>query len=79
MAGSIGNVAGFTTPSLMGVEVIGGVKDDLAFNVIFEDPHAQLWFAPELLEFVDHAPGLNIKIGQRQWIRRADGGWDEVH
>jgi hypothetical protein len=78
VAGRIGNVAGFTTPSETGVEVIGEVKDDLAFSVIFENPHAQLWFARELLEFVDHAPGLEVQIGDTRLIRRADGGWDKV-
>ena len=78
VAGPIGNVAGFTTPSMTGVEVIGEVKDDLAFSVMFNSPQVQLWFAPELLEFVDHAPGLEIQIGKTKLIRRADGGWDKV-
>jgi hypothetical protein len=78
VAGRIGNIAGFTIPSQTGVEVIGEVKDDLAFSVIFEKPHAQLWFARELLEFVDHAAGLEVQIGDKRLIRRADGGWDEV-
>lgn len=58
--------------------MIGEVKDDLAFSVIFEDPHAQFWFARELLEFGDHAPGLEVQIGDKRLIRRADGGWDKV-
>jgi hypothetical protein len=40
--------------------------------------HTQLWFARELLEFVDHAAGLEVEIGDKRLIRRADGGWDEV-
>ncbi len=78
VAGRIGNVAGFTTPSMTGVEVIGEVKEDLAFSVMFENPHMQLWFAPDLLEFVDHAPGLKIEIGKTKLTRRADGSWDKV-
>lgn len=78
VAGRIGSVAGFTKPSHTKVEVIGEVKNDVAFSAIFENPHAQLWFAPELLEFVDHAPGLDIQIGKKRWVRRADGGWDEI-
>lgn len=58
--------------------MIGEVKDDLAFSVIFENSHTQLWFAGELLEFVDHAPGLEVQIGDTRLIRRADGGWDKV-
>ena len=78
VAGRIGNVAGFTTPSYTGVQVIGEVKDDLAFSVTFRNPDAQLWFAPELLEFVDHAPGLDVQIGKKRLVRRADGGWYEI-
>ena len=37
VAGRIGNVAGFTIPSQTGGEVIGEIKDDLAFSVIFEN------------------------------------------
>ena len=65
VAGRVGNVAGFTKPSHTNVEVIGEVKNDLAFSVIFENPHAQLWFAPELLEFVNHASGVDIQVGQK--------------
>src|ERR1044071_9411990 len=32
VAGRIGNVAGFTTPSMTGVKVIGEIKEDLAFS-----------------------------------------------
>jgi hypothetical protein len=78
VAGRIGNVTGFTTPSLLGVKVIGEVKEDFAFSVTFENPDTQVWFAPELLELVDRAPGQDIQIRQKRWVRRADGGWDEV-
>lgn len=66
VAGRAGNVAGFTKPSHTGVEVIGEVNNDLAFSVIFENPHAQLWFAPELLELANHAPGANIQTGKNR-------------
>jgi hypothetical protein len=66
VAGRVGNVAGFTKPSHTGVEVIGEVKNDLAFSVIFENSHAQLWFAPELLEFANHAPGVDSQIGKNR-------------
>ena len=57
--------------------MIGEMKDDLAFSVIFENPHAQLWFARRKYEFVDHT-GLEVQIGDTRLIRRADGGWDKV-
>jgi hypothetical protein len=50
VAGRSGNIAGFTQPSHTRVEVIGEVKQDLAFGVMFRNPDAQLWLAPELLE-----------------------------
>jgi hypothetical protein len=78
VAGRTGNVTGFTTPSVMGIKVIGEVKEDFAFSVTFENPHAQLWFAPELIELVNRAPGQDIQLGQKRWVRRADGGWDEL-
>jgi hypothetical protein len=37
LAGLTGEVRGETTPSIMGIEVIGEVKDDFAFNVFIED------------------------------------------
>jgi hypothetical protein len=78
VAGRMGTVTGFTTPSVMDVKVVGEVKDDFAFSVTFENPNAQAWFAPELLELVDHAPGQDIQIGQKRWVRRPDGGWEET-
>jgi hypothetical protein len=50
VAGRSGNMAGFTMPSHTQVEVIGEVNQDLAFSVIFRNPDAQLWLAPDLLE-----------------------------
>lgn len=78
VAGRIGYVARFTTPSLKGIQVIGEVRNDLAFGVTFENPHAQLWFAPELLEFVDYGAGQDMQIGNKRWVRRADGSWKEI-
>jgi hypothetical protein len=38
------------------------------------------WLSDELLEFVDHGAGMTIgKSGAAtQWVRRSDGGWDEI-
>mgnify|MGYP000285989531 CR=1 FL=1 len=57
LAGLTGAVYGETTPSVTGVEVIGGAAHDYAINVQLDGRDESLWFAPELLEFVDHAPG----------------------
>ena len=41
-------------------DVIGGAANDYAINVQLDGRGEPLWFAPELLEFVDHAPGTEI-------------------
>jgi hypothetical protein len=47
---------------------------DLAYNVGFGETDDE-WFAPELVELVDHAPGSEMTIGDRRFIRSADGEW----
>ena len=78
LAGLRGNINGETTPSVTGVEVIGESTDDFALSVMFDERCEQLWFAPDLVEFLDHAPGMEIQVGDCHMIRRADGGWDKV-
>jgi hypothetical protein len=77
VAGLHGQVYGVTTPSVTGVEVIGDVKDDTAVNVFFTEQNASHWFAPELLEFVDHAPGTEIRIANSptKSVRTETGEW----
>ena len=75
LAGCIGQVYGLTTPSVTGIEMIGHSQQDHAINVYFDDRSEGFWFAPELVEFVDHAPGTTIKIGDKTSIRQADGQW----
>jgi hypothetical protein len=77
VAGLKGQVYGETTPSITGVEVIGEVRDDYAINVVFEERSEDLWFSPELLEFVDHAPGATLGSGARRWTRNTTGEWIE--
>ena len=78
VAGQIGFVYGFTTPSQTGVEVVGDSTDDYAIAVMIESKDNALWFAPNLLEFLDHQPGTTMEIGSRRLIRDADGQWHEV-
>ena len=52
-----GEVYGFTTPSVTGVEVIGGAPDDYAINVSLEPSGTCLWFRPDLVEFIGHNAG----------------------
>ncbi len=79
LAGLVGQVYGETTPSMTGVEVIGEVTSDYAVNVHFDGRGAALWFAPDLLEFLDHAPGTEVTLAgvPKRWIRSADGAWTE--
>ena len=77
LAGLNGAVYGETTPSVTGVEVVGEATDDYAINVQLDGRDESLWFAPELLEFVDHAPGTEIVIGNRRLIRSESGEWIE--
>jgi hypothetical protein len=79
VAGQVGQVRGVTTPSVTGVTVVGPLVGDYALNVHFEGRQDALWFAPELLEFVDHAPGLEISIDgvSKKWTRSASGEWVE--
>lgn len=80
LAGRQGSVFGVTTPSVTGVEVIGKLSDDFALNVNFEDCLGEYWFAPELLEFVDHGAGAEITLEgvPKKWTRTEDGEWEET-
>lgn len=79
VAGLKGQVYGETTPSVTGVEVIGTLASDFAINVHLEVRGEAYWFAPELVEFVDHAAGTEIRLkgADTRWIRTEDGGWKE--
>lgn len=80
LAGLSGQVYGHTTPSVTGVEVIGESRDDFAVNVFLTQRHAAIWFAPTLLQFVDHGAGTEISLEgvPKKWVRRATGEWDEI-
>ena len=75
VAGLKGSVYGVTTPSVTGVDVVGELKEDRALNVHFSDLGKAFWFAPHLLEFVDHGAGTEIEITGKKLIRSADGTW----
>ena len=78
-AGFVGQVYGETTPSLTRVEVIGENHQDYAINVFFGNHDEAFWFAPDLLEIVDHAPGTELRIESvpKKWVRVATGEWIE--
>ena len=78
IAGQMGIVNGRTNPSATGVEVIGNSSKDLAIAVTLEEQTKQLWFAEEILEFVDHGPGTTVEVAGRKLIRDQHGVWREV-
>ena len=78
IAGQTGIVHGSTTPSVTGVDVIGTPSNDLAIAVALEQQTKELWFAEELLEFVDHAAGTTAEIAGRKLIRDERGVWREA-
>lgn len=76
VAGLTGQVNGETTPSITSVTVIGEVMEDFALNIAFDQGGESQWFAPELVEFVDHGAGTEIRIGEKRWVRSASGDWE---
>lgn len=80
LAGKAGQVYGHTTPSATHVDVIGHPSEDFAINVHVDDCDEAFWFAPQLVEFVDHGVGAEIKLDgvPKIWTRNDDGGWDET-
>lgn len=78
LAGLEADVYGFTTPSVTNVEVIGGAPDDCAINVSPLAGGDAYWLGPDLLEVLHHNPGMELKVGNMEAVRRADGTWDET-
>jgi hypothetical protein len=76
-AGRLGVIYGYTTPSVTSVDVIGDSDVDLAYNVGFEEDGVDAWFAPGLVELVDHSPGLEITIGDKRLVRDETSEWRE--
>lgn len=54
LAGLTGEVRGATAPSVNRAEVIGKLQEDHAIKVHFEERKEAYWFAPYLLELVQH-------------------------
>jgi len=78
IAGQVGIVSGRTIPSVTGVEVIGTATKDLAIAVTLEAQTRQLWFAEEVLDFVDRGAGTIVEIQGRKVIRDEHDSWREV-
>jgi len=78
IAGQTGIVYGSTTPTITGVRVIGNPPEDYAISVTLDGRNDQLWFAEDLLEFVDHQTDTTVAIAGRRLIRDEKGEWREV-
>lgn len=80
VADLVGDVRGVTTPSEIAVHVIGQASEDVAFNVFLESRGEGFWFTPDLLEFVDHAPGtvIGVKGAAERWVRTESGEWEAI-
>jgi hypothetical protein len=72
-AGREGTFYGFTTPSVTGAEVIGQTED-FALNVGFGDG-ISAWFDSSLVEYVRYDPEDTMSIGDRRFVRDAEGNW----
>jgi hypothetical protein len=79
VASLTGIVYGETMPYTMGIDVIGELTSDYAINVYFDNLQRSFWFAPELLELVDHAAGTEITLKgvSKKWTKTAAGQWQE--
>ena len=78
-AGRTGTCFGVTTPSITGVEVVGGSTADLAFNIHFdEDDVEDGWFSPGLVEYVGHGGAGTASIGNHHFVITEDGQWIPV-
>jgi hypothetical protein len=67
------------TNELAAVTIYSKVKRPAPVDGFPEDRGEAYWFAPDLLEFVDHAIGTEIRIEgvSKKWVRTADGDWEE--
>lgn len=76
LSGQVGTCYGFTTPSITGVLVLGDTPEDVALSVSF-DRADSTWFAPDLVELVDHGAGTVATLGDKTFVRNAEGEWIE--
>jgi hypothetical protein len=72
-AGAEGTYYGFTTPSATGIEVIGQTVD-YGVNVGFGEG-VDAWFDASLVESIGYDPDDTMTIGDRHFVRDAEGNW----
>jgi len=74
LSGKTGEVLGETRPSTTGVTYFGDAKDDYVINVAFDDPDAEYWFTPDLLELLSQEEddaelkgSSTVESSQKKW------------
>jgi hypothetical protein len=79
-SGQTGTVFGESIPSTSGVTpVIGDRGEDRALSVTVDETRKSAWFAPHLIEFVDHGGVETMSVdGGPSFTRDPDGTWHEV-
>jgi hypothetical protein len=79
LVGKEGVVFGISAPSTSGVDVVGEVTSDLAYNVYFQELGQGWWFAPELVEFVSAAADKDVRFDgvRTKWVKHEGGDWPE--
>jgi len=72
-------VHGVTTISVTGVPVVGKSEEDTAINVFFDESSEGVWYAPQLVKFVDHNPSTTITLSgvPKRWTRDDTVNWVE--
>lgn len=64
---------------MMDFEVIGILKEDIVFNVYFEETKESKWFAEQLLEEIDAGEGATITLDgvDKKWTKNSNNEWIE--
>jgi len=78
IAGLEGEVFGWTTPSVTGVDVVGDAPDDFAINVFIAEKNEVFWLRPELIELVDIGVGTTMTVGGLSFVKTEAGEWEQV-
>jgi hypothetical protein len=78
LAGRVGVIHGWTTPSSTGVKVVGEPIEDFAIAVYFEELCEEYWFDEGLLEILDNGAGTFISIGdsELEYVLTESGEWE---
>lgn len=79
LADKVGEIYGQTTPSMMDFEIIGTLKEDVAFNVHFEELNKSYWFTEDLLKHIDNGQSAEITLDgiDKKWTKNDSGEWIE--